>query len=46
MDKELNDVLVSVLKLKEAIKRENLGDDDMETVLLNVLESAGIYFSR
>lgn len=46
MDKELNDVLTALLKLVEARKRENFCVDDMETELLEVLESAGILFSR
>ena len=46
MDKELNDVLVAVLALKEASKRENICPDDMETLLLEVLESAGVEFTR
>ena len=46
MDKELNDVLTALLKLKEARIRENFCKDDMETQLLDTLESAGISFSR
>lgn len=46
MDKELNDVLIAILKLKEAMRCENFSRDDMEEQLLDTLESAGIYFSR
>ncbi len=46
MEKELNDVLVAVLTLKEASKRENICLDDMETRLLEALDSAGIEFTR
>jgi len=46
MDKELNDVLLAIIELKKAAKRENICEDDMETLLLNVLESAGVEFTR
>jgi len=46
LDKELNDVLTALLKLKESMRENNFGEDDMETQLLETLESAGIYFSR
>ena len=46
LDKELNDVLRALLKLKESMRENNFSKDDMETELLETLKSAGIYFSR
>jgi hypothetical protein len=46
MEKELNEVLTALLKLKESMRENNFSEDDMETQLLETLESAGIYFSR
>lgn len=46
MDKELNEIYNALLKLKEAAKESNVSEDDMETQLLDVLESVGIVFSR
>ena len=46
LDKELNEVLTAVLKLKESMRDNNFSEDDMETQLLETLESAGIFFTK
>jgi hypothetical protein len=46
IDEELNKILIAILSYKNECKKENISDDDIETVLLSVLESAGINFSR
>ena len=42
----MNNVMMSVLTFKEKCKSENIDDDSMETILLDVLLSAGIEFNR
>ena len=46
LDKELNEVLTALRKLKESMRDNNFSEDDMETQLLETLESAGIYFNK
>ena len=46
MSEEMNNVMVAVLAFKEKCKAENIDEDNMETILIDVLSSAGIEFSR
>ena len=46
MREEMNNVMVAVLAFKRKCKAENIDEDSMETILLQILESAGIEFSR
>jgi hypothetical protein len=45
VDEALNGLMVQVLEIKRIAKAMNIGDDDMETMILEALESAGIGFS-
>ena len=46
MDKEANDILIALLAFIKTREEANFSEDDIETELLEVLESAGIDFSR
>ena len=46
MDEALKDLMVQVLEIKHIAKTMNIGEDDMETMILEAIESAGISFSR
>ena len=46
LDKEANDILIALLAFIKTREEANFSEDDIETELLEVLESAGIDFSR
>lgn len=46
MENEMNNVMMVVLEFKVKCKSLNIDEDSMETILLQILESAGIEFSR
>jgi len=46
LDKEANDILIALLAFIKTREEDNFSEDDIETELLEVLESAGIDFSR
>jgi len=46
VDQPLTKILIDLLEYKKKCKKENISEDEMETNLLSILESAGIIFSR
>ena len=46
IEKEMNNIMIAILTFKEKCKQENIGEDNMETILLDVILSVGIEFSR
>jgi len=46
MDELLNDLISTIIKIKEKAKEENICADDYETMILETLDSVGIEFSR
>ena len=46
MDELLNDLMSTIIRIKEKAKEENICADDYETMILETLDSVGIEFSR
>lgn len=46
MDIILDDIMIEIIRFKDYCKKKNISEDDMETLLLETLESVGINFTR
>jgi len=46
MEEEMKNVLIAILDFKKKCKEENKSEDEMETILLELLLSTGVEFSR
>ena len=46
MDDKLNEIMVLMLEYRKFCEKENIGEDEMETKLLDTMDSAGFDFSR
>ena len=46
MNEEMNNVMVAILDFKDRCRAENIDEDSMETILLDIILSTGIEFSR